>query len=88
MPKKVFRVMYALNYITQAAFCLLCPAGLLILGGWYLTNRCGVGRWAMIAAIILGVLIGLYSMFSFLLKTMDHIDPTQGKGGDGHDRTE
>ena len=58
MPKKVFRVMYALNYVTQAAFCLLCPAGLLILGGWFLTNRCGVGKWAMIVAIVLGVLTG------------------------------
>lgn len=88
MPKKFFRVMYALNYITQAAFCLICPAGLVILGGWFLTNRCGVGRWAMIAAIVLGVLFGLYSMFHFILKTMDHIDPTQGKGGGGDDGTE
>ena len=88
MPKKVFRVMYALNYITQAAFCLICPAGLLILGGWFLTNRCGVGKWAMIVAIVLGVLFGLYSMFSFILKTMDHIDPTPDQGGGKRDRTE
>ena len=88
MPKKVFRVMYALNYITQAAFCLIGPAGLLILGGWFLTNRCGVGKWAMVVAIVLGVLMGLYSMFSFILKTMDHIDPTQDKGGGKRDRTE
>ena len=87
MPKKVFRVMYALNYVTQAAFCLLCPAGLLILGGWFLTNRCGVGKWAMVAAIVLGVLFGLYSMFSFLLKTMDRIDPTQEKEDGKRDGT-
>ena len=87
MPKKVFRVMYALNYVTQAAFCLLCPAGLLILGGWFLTNRCGVGKWAMVAAIVLGVLFGLYSMFSFHLKTMDHIDPTQEKEDGKRDGT-
>ena len=35
----------------------------------------------MIVSIVLGVLFGLYSMFSFILKTMDHIDPTQEKGG-------
>ena len=87
MPKKVFRVMYALNYVTQAAFWLLCPAGLLILGGWFLTNRCGVGKWAMVAAIVRGVLFGLYSMFSFLLKTMDHIDPTQEKEDGKRDGT-
>lgn len=83
MPKKLFRAVYALNYVFQAGFSMVCPAGLLILGGWYLTARCGVGKWALAASIILGVLIGLYAMFRFLLKTADHIDPTEGGGDDG-----
>lgn len=87
MPHKVFRVMYALNYIIQAGFCMICPAGLLIFGGWLLTRRCGVGKWAMIVAIVLGVLTGLYSMFSFILKTIHTFDPTQGKEGGKRDGT-
>lgn len=87
MPKKFFRAVYALNYIMQAAFCMLCPAGLLILGGWYLNVRCGVGKWVLIAAIVFGVIFGFYSMLHFILKTMDHVDPTSSKGGKGNDGT-
>ena len=32
MPKKVFRAIYAVNYCIQAGFCMVCPAGLIILG--------------------------------------------------------
>ena len=86
MPKKVFSFVYALNYITQTAFCLITPAALFIGGGWLLTNRCGVGRWVMAVAIILGVLTGLYSMFSFLITTMNHVDPTEkGEQENGRD---
>ena len=67
MPKKVFRAIYAVNYCIQAGFCMVCPAGLIILGGWLLRTRCGLGRWIMIAAIVFGVFAGLYSMFHFLL---------------------
>ena len=67
MPKKVFRAIYAVNYCIQAGFCMVCPAGLIILGGWLLRTRCGLGRWIMVVAIVFGVFAGLYSMFHFLL---------------------
>lgn len=88
MPKKVFRFVYAMNYIFQAAFCMLTPAALLIGGGWLLVHRCGVGNWAMISGIVLGVLMGMYSLFSFLTTTANHIDPTEQKGdaSDGRKR--
>ena len=57
MPKKVFRVVYAVNYILQAGFCMICPGGLIILLGWMMSYRWGFGRWAMIASIVLGVLL-------------------------------
>lgn len=85
MPKKLFRVAYAMNYLMNAIFSLLVPAALLIGGGWLLHNRCGVGRWVMIAAIVLGVLAGIYSFFSFLLKTSRRVDPTSGKGDESDD---
>lgn len=86
MPKKVFRVAYFMNYIMQVAFSFLTPAGLLILGGWFLTNRWGAGRWVLTAAIVGGVLVGFYSMFYFLFKTMNHIDPTDQKGARRNDK--
>ncbi len=86
MPKKVFSFVYALNYIMQTALSLITPAALFIGGGWFLTDRCGVGKWAMAVAIILGVLTGLYSMFSFLITTANHVDPTQQKGAQGNER--
>jgi len=85
MHKRVFSFVYAMNYIMQTAFCLLTPAALFIGGGWFLHNRCGVGKWAMVVAIILGVLTGIYSMFHFLITTMNHIDPTEEKGAQSNE---
>ena len=86
MPKKLFSFVYALNYISQTAFCLITPAALWIGGGWFLTNRCGVGKWAMVVAIVLGVLTGLYSMFHFLITTAKYVDPTEQKGAGENER--
>lgn len=78
MPKKVFRAVYALNFIMQTAFCFLTPPGLLIIGGWYLKNRCGWGGWVLAVAIVFGVIAGAWSMFNFLRNSV--VDPTEGKG--------
>ncbi len=86
MPKKIFSFVYALNYIMQAAITMLVPAGLIIGGGWLLNNRCGVGKWVMVVAIILGVLAGIYSLFHFIISTMNHIDPTEQEGGQDDER--
>lgn len=80
MPKKLFRAVYALNFITQAGFSFLVPAGLFLLGGWALRHYCGAGRWVLAAAIVLGVLCGFYSMIYFLVKSAGQIDPTESKG--------
>ena len=88
MPKKLFRVVYALNYVFQAAFSMLAPAGLLILLGWWLTERRGWGKWAMAVCVILGVGLGVYSMFYFIIKTAKHVDPTQSEEGERRGRKE
>ncbi len=62
---------------------MVCPAGLIILGGWLLNTRCGVGGWVMTASIILGVLVGVYSMFYYIVKMTRAIDPTQSGKEDG-----
>ena len=83
MPKKFLRIAYAINFILQAGFSLVCPAGLLILGGWYLNHHCGWGKWVLIAAIVLGVLTGFYSMITYILKYINYTDPTaSGKDGE------
>lgn len=89
IPKKVFRVAYAVNFVIQAGVSAVCPAGLIILGGWLLTKRCHVGKWAMVLAIVLGIIIGVYSMFYYIIKTMNSFDPTQSnsKGGEKDDRS-
>lgn len=77
MPKKLFRAVYALNYIAQAGFSMVFPAGVLIGLGWLLTERCGLGRWVMALAIVFGVLTGIYSMFYYIIKTIRHFDPME-----------
>lgn len=76
LPKRIFRVLYAAHFISQTAFSMLTPAALFIGLGWFLTRRCGWGKWAMVTSIILGVLTGLYSMIYFLVKYSGSIDPT------------
>lgn len=88
VPKKVFRAVYAMNYFMQAGFSMLCPAGLLIFGGWLLVNRAGVGRWALVVSIVLGVLFGFYCMIRFLMTTsVDPVDNNSAKGGTPGGRT-
>lgn len=83
MPKKMLRLAYAINFFLQVAFCMVCPAGLLILGGWYLNSCLGWGRWVLITAIVLGVLTGFWSMISYILRYQNYMDPTQsGKDGE------
>lgn len=86
MPKKIVRIAYAMNYFMNAIFSLLVPAALLIGGGWLLHHRCGLGRWVMITAIILGVVAGIYSFFSYLLKTARTVDKIPGEGEEDRDR--
>ncbi len=86
MHKKIFSFVYAINYITQAAITMIIPAGLIIGGGWLLHNRCGIGKWVMVLAIVLGVLTGIYSLFHFIIATMNHIDPTEQKGAQKDER--
>ena len=65
--KDVFRFTYALNYVFQVTVCMITPAALWIGLGWLCCNRWGMGRWAMILAILLGVGTGVVSMFRFLM---------------------
>lgn len=85
MPKKVFRVAYAINYLSHAVFTLLCPAALFIGSAWLLQNKCGWGNWVMIVGIVLGVLTGVFSFFRFILVSAKQLDPAKKKGAEQND---
>ena len=61
---------------------MITPAALWIGLGWLCCNRWGMGRWAMILAILLGVGTGVVSMFRFLMASDRVIDPTDPHSGD------
>lgn len=62
--------MYALNIIIQSFFNLLTPIGLSLLASWLLVEKAGMDGWIYAVLIILGVIIGFYSMIRFLLSAM------------------
>ncbi len=80
MGKKFFRVAYAMNFLMQAIFCLVFPAGLIIGGGWWLRAHFVLGNWVMILAIVLGALVGVYNFFSYLLKISKRMAYHEKKG--------
>ena len=72
MNNKFFSFVYAMNYILQAAWSFVFPAGLTIGLGLLLRWKCNVGQWVLIVAIILGVLSGVYNMFHYIIRMADY----------------
>lgn len=67
--RKIFSFAYAFNYISQAAFCMICPAAIIVLIGIYIQKKTGAGDWLVAASIVIGVLVGFYCMISYLVKS-------------------
>ncbi len=63
---KFVHAFYYFNIIVQSVFSLLCPVGLLTLLAWFLTSRGYVGEWIYAVLILIGIAIGLISMFRFI----------------------
>ena len=68
--KNFMNSMYALNIVLQSFWSLLMPIGLGILLGWLLTEKLGFGDYVFVILIILGVVIGIFSMIKFLLSAL------------------
>lgn len=68
MYGKLVRVMYDLNMVFQALFCLGLPILLAIFGSSLLVKHASAGEWIYAVLVPLGVLAGLWSMVRFLLK--------------------
>ena len=68
--KNFMNAMYAFNIILQAFWSLLFPVGAGLLLGWLLTEKCGMGDYVFVILILLGVLVGLFSMLRFLISAL------------------
>ena len=69
---KLFGFVYAMNYIAQAAWSFVFPAGLVIGLGVLARMRWGFPDWVMVVAIVFGVLCGVYSMFCYIVRMVDY----------------
>ena len=69
---KLFGFVYALNYIAQAAWCFIFPAGTIIGLAWLLHARAGFGKWVMVVGILFGVVSGVYSMFRYAIRMANY----------------
>ena len=74
MHNKLFSFLYAINIVSQAIFSLLVPVGLLLAAAWLLVNRAGAPKIVYAAAVILGFLIGMYSMVRFIMTATANLE--------------
>ena len=72
VKNKLFGFVYAMNYIAQAAWSFVFPAGLIVGLGYFLVRRFSLGKGVLVAAIVLGVLSGVYSMFRYIIRMADY----------------
>ena len=59
-----------MNIVFQAFVTLLIPAGLGWLGAWLLVTYAACPPWVYVPLIVIGVLVGFYSMIKFVLTAM------------------
>lgn len=74
MYKNFFSVMYALNIIFQAFFCLALPIGLGLLASWLLTEYAGAPGWIYAPIVTVSALGGIISMIKFILTAMSGLE--------------
>ena len=68
MYNKMVRFLYGVQVLMQAIACLLTPIALGTLGAWLLVRYALVDTWIYAVLILVGTLIGLWSMIRFVLK--------------------
>ena len=72
MSNKFFGFVYAMNYIAQAAWSFIFPAGVTIGLGFLIRRWLDAGRWVVVLSIIIGVLFGVYSMFRYAIRMAEY----------------
>ena len=71
--KHVFNFAYVLTFFSQVLFSFAVPFVLLGGGGYLLEKKAGLGHWIFVCGIVLGALVGVYSMFRYILATVDWV---------------
>lgn len=72
--------LYFINIVFQALISLVSPGALMFLFAWLLNTYAGVGAWIYVVLIILGVLSGLWSMVTFIVKATRALDAIERQG--------
>lgn len=70
MYRKIISATYVLNIIFQSFFNLAFPIGLGILFSWLIVEKAGAPGWIYAPIVIIGVIIGFFSMVRFILSAM------------------
>lgn len=74
MNRKLFNALQVLNVLFQAIYSLALPIGIGVLVSYLLTRFASVPGWIYAVMIILGVLMGLYSMVKYILIALGNMD--------------
>lgn len=71
MHKKFFHFAYIMTFLWQTIFSFVTP--LLVFGfvGYLLQSKLGLGKWVLALCIVAGALLGIYSMFHYIVTTVD-----------------
>ncbi len=71
---KFVSAVYIINIVIQSFFSLACPMGLGFLIAWLLVSRLEAPTFLYPIFIVLGALVGLYSMVRFILDAMTAVE--------------
>ncbi|MBR2466931.1 MAG: AtpZ/AtpI family protein [Clostridia bacterium] len=71
---KFVNAVYIINVIVQSFFSLACPMGLGFLSAWLLVEKAGAPAFLYAVLIVLGALVGIYSMIKFIIDTMTAVE--------------
>ena len=82
MYKKIISAAYALNIIFQAFFTLAMPIGFGALFAYLLVSYASMPEWIYAPSIIIGVLMGFYSMIKFVISAMAGLERLEKQRGD------
>ena len=71
MHKKFFSFAYIMTFLWQTVFSFACPLGLFWLAGYFLHHKMHLGKWSLALCVVAGALLGVYSMFHYIITTVD-----------------
>ena len=88
MNKGFVSALYTVNIIAQAIFTLLTPAAIFFAVAFLLVEYASAPEWSYAVAIVIGILIGFYSMIKFIISAMKNLErlEEQRKNNNGKEK--